>query len=155
MTVHQHTPNSSATPETGRELANLAAGLDAGAAGEHRPCGHVSRTLGPGLDGAVRLSAAPASLRPDKAGGATEAGKVAHVHADAVLALCLHTAVEAARHRRSRLDGDNYLVLAFSHAQHLEAVESEQCLRQASTVDHVRGPLVVDVFEQHQRWRGP
>jgi hypothetical protein len=124
------------------QLAHLAAGLDTGTAGEHRSRRHVNRALGPGLGGARELSAAPAALGPDQACWSPEAGEVAYVHADAVLALGQHATAPTPCHRGGRLDRDHELVLALGHAEHLETVESEQLLREASTVTHVRGPSV-------------
>src|ERR1019366_5716069 len=63
------------------QLAHLAAGLDTGTAGEPRSRGHVDGALGPGLGGALELSAPPAPLGPDKACRSPEAGKVAYGHA--------------------------------------------------------------------------
>src|ERR1035437_3477221 len=98
--------------------------------------------LGPGLDRALDLSTTPAALGPHQACRSPEAGEVSYVHADAVLALGQHATAPTPRHRGGRLDRDNEFVFSLGDVEHLEAVESEQLLREASTVTHVRGPSV-------------
>jgi hypothetical protein len=52
-----------------------------------------------------------------------------------------------------RLDHDDELVGRLAHVEHPEAVKSEQCLGEPSTVTHIRGPSVVAVLKQQPRCR--
>jgi hypothetical protein len=104
------------------QLAHLAAGLDAGAAGEQRPRRHVNGALLPGLDWALHLPTTPAPLGPHQACRSPEAGEVSYVHADAVLALGHHATAPTPRHRGGRLDRDDKLVLALGGLEHLDAM---------------------------------
>jgi hypothetical protein len=140
MTVHQHTPNSSATFDNRPgELTHLPARLGARSPGQHDLRVEVLGALRPGLAFTQRRPTAPPPLAPDQPCGTTEAGQISNGDLDAVVRLGARATVLAADHGGRRLDPDDELVGCLAHRQHPEPIESQQRLSQASTVAHRQG----------------
>lgn len=129
-------------------LADLAARLRARPAGEHDLRVDVIRALGPGLRRAVPIRAAPPALAPHEGRRTTEAGQISDRDRHPLMRDRPSPARAADRHHRGRLDRDDQLIGPLAHLEHPEPVKSQQLLRQASTVAHAGGLLIVAAFRQ-------
>jgi hypothetical protein len=137
------------------ELADLAARLRAGTAGQHHLRVQMRRRLGPGPAFTQRFAAPPPPLAPHQPRGATEARQIAHRDLDAIMGLCPGAAVVAAHERGRGLDPDHHLVGGLGHREHPEPGESQQRLGQSGTVVHAGASSSLVAVRQPQRWRGP
>jgi len=133
MTVHQHTPNSSASRATERASSPTCRHTSA-------PPRRVSTAWAP-KSGESRSRSSPHTavppppLVPDQPGGPIEARHVTHVHRRPVLGLSSHPATRPAHHG-GRLDLDDHLDRASSHAQHLEPVQAQHLPGHRGAVAH-------------------
>ena len=136
-------------------LTDLAARLRTGAARQHHLRVDMIGVLGPRLRVTRVFAAPPPALVPHQPCRPPETREIPDRDRHPIVRLGAHPAARAALDRRGRLDRDHELVGVLGHPKHAEPVQSQQCFRQADTVTHVRGLLVVAAVEQPQRWRDP
>lgn len=144
MTVHQHTPNSSATCDTGR--ASSPTWRHASVPARRVNTTWASRCCDVSVHVllAQRLPAPPSPLHPHQPRRSPETGQIPDRHPHPILGLGPGAAPSTADTIGHCLDRDNQLRDGLGNVEHPEPGQSQQRLRQTSTVAHagVSSPLL-------------